>query len=241
MAAGRRLFVFDFDHTLIDDNTDTWIMEVRPELRLREGLRALRRQFPCWTDLMDDVFSKIHRAGCGKEEILEHVGRLRFYEQSTKAVKAVADSANAHSIIISDSNSVFINQILSREGLQAHCSHIFTNPARFDDSGRLHVNRFHSHSCQRCARSPNMCKGAILAEFVRNSEEYSRIVYVGDGRGDYCPCVGLRETDVVVCREGYGLAEQLVGPSGREVRATVQVINFKKSLGDCIAQLCKET
>lgn len=51
-------------------------------------------------DLMDGVFSKIHKAGYSKEEILEHVGRLRFYEQSTKAVKAVVDSANAHSIII---------------------------------------------------------------------------------------------------------------------------------------------
>ncbi len=57
--AGQCLFVFDFDHSLIDDNTDTWIMGVRPELRLRERLGALRRQFTCWTDLMDHMLTDL--------------------------------------------------------------------------------------------------------------------------------------------------------------------------------------
>ncbi len=188
---------------------------------------------------MDHAFMNIHRASCGKEEVLEFMGRLRFFEQSVRAVKAVRENKNADSIIISDSNSVFIDRILYKEGLRDHFSHVFTNPAHFGENGRLHVNRFHSHTCQCCARTPNMCKGAILSEFIRKNRGYAKVIYVGDGRGDYCPCVGLRETDVVVCREGYTLAQQLTNPLGQEeVKATVQVVNFECSLGDCITELC---
>ena len=76
----RTLFVFDFDLTLVDDNTDTWIMSICPELQIHENLRSLRRQFGCWTDLMDHVFSLIS-PHTSEEDILRHMRQLGVYGQ----------------------------------------------------------------------------------------------------------------------------------------------------------------
>lgn len=36
-----------------------------------------------------------------------------------------------------------------------------------------------------------------------------QIMYVGDGGGDFCPCMRLRECDVVCCRKGWALHKKL--------------------------------
>lgn len=232
------LFVFDFDNTLVDDNTDTWVMKLWPDLGLQEKLRGLRRQFSCWTDLMDHVFSELHRAGCGREEVLEHMGRLAVYDQALLALRAVGECVWADAIIVSDSNSVFIDHILQQCGLESIPKEILTNPAYFDSTGRLHVQWFHRHCCPTCSTSPNMCKGTILTDFLsRQHEPYGCVVYVGDGRGDYCPCLKMTERDAVLCRKGYSLA-RMIANSPSAVTASVHTVDFPQSLGNFLVSHC---
>ena len=222
------LYVFDFDHTLVDDNTDTWVQGVRPEL---QGVR--RGQGECWTDYMDRIFQHTHKAGCGHEELLAWMCRLQLYPQALRAVQAVAECESAHAIIISDSNSVFIDCILRQSGVSEAFTEVLTNPAHFDSQGQLCVQRCHSHSCQLCAASPNMCKGTLLRSYLERSSGYQQVVYVGDGRGDHCPCLQLKEEDAVVCRKDYSLAKRLAKEPAA-VKATVHVLNFTEELGDFI-------
>ena len=120
-ASGRKLFAFDFDYTLVDDNTDTWIMSICPELQLRENLRHNRQHFDCWTDLMDHTFSVINEVGQKTEnEILTHIGQLKLHDQALKAVQHIHEQDNTDSIILSDSNTVFISHILKECGYQSH-------------------------------------------------------------------------------------------------------------------------
>lgn len=233
----KRLFVFDFDYTLINNNTDTWVMGLRPELCLRERLSELRRRFPCWTDLMDHVFAELHQAGCWRREMLEHMGRLEVYNQALKALKAVSECEWADAIIVSDSNSVFIEHILKQCSVGSVVTEVFTNPAYFDESGRLHVQRFHSHNCPTCVDSPNMCKGIILRRFL-NRQQYGSVVYVGDGKGDYCPSVSsMKEKDIIICRQGYSLEKKLANVQ-TDVTASVYHVNFEESLGDFLISHC---
>ena len=232
----KRLFAFDFDHTLINNNTDTWVMGLRPELFLRERLVEMRRRLPCWTDLMDSVFAELHRAGCGRREMLEHMGKLEVYNQALKALKAVSECQWADAIIISDSNSVFIEHILKQCDVGSVVTEVFTNPAYFDDSGRLRVHRFHSHTCPTCVNSPNMCKGTILRGFL-DRKQYGCVVYVGDGSGDYCPSVKMTERDIVICRKGYSLEKKL-GNAKTAIMASVYHVNFEQSLGDFLSSHC---
>lgn len=220
------LVVFDFDHSFIEDNTDTWIMKVRPQLILKQ-----RGPSECWTDYMGYVFDQIHRAGCTKEELLEFVSRLEPFPGLNDALEAIKMSGSK-AIIVSDSNSVFIEAILQTQGLRHYFSDVITNPAHFDEAGRLRIQRCHAHSCPRCSRSPNMCKGTLLAEYLSANGPYSHVVYVGDGQGDVCPSLALQSKDVVLARRDYTLAQAL--GTSTKLKATLQVIDFESELAACL-------
>ena len=237
MTTGRgtmkTLFVFDFDHTLIDDNSDTWIMTLCPELEFLRNLTTLRASFQCWTHLMDHVLSLIHRQGRSKDEVLQHMRGVLLYEQALRAVCAVQNCKNSDYVIVSDANTIFIDTILEASGVEKPYGTIITNPAWFDESGRLNVKEYHSHDCSACTSTPNLCKGRALSEYRRQHQCYERVVYVGDGRNDLCPCLQLSEGDVVICREGYPLA-RLLRESPTSCAAQVHTLNFTSSLGDFI-------
>ena len=231
--AGKTLFVFDFDHTLIDDNSDTWIMTLCPELNLRSRLKTMRTEFPGWTKLMDHIFSLIHAQGCTKVEIIQHMKKVKLFEQAVKAVSAVHENKGANCIIVSDSNMLFIDMIIEECGVKDKISSVISNPAHFDENERLHVEHYHSHECGNCKRTPNMCKGTAVKEYLREHSGYERVVYVGDGRNDLCPCLKLTGKDVVICREGYALATELEKETSL-CHAKVHTLDFVSVLGDFI-------
>ena len=111
-------------------------------------------------------------------------------------------------IIISDSNSVFINHILDANNLSNVMASIFTNPAKFNNCGCLTLEGYHSQNW--CSLSTfNMCKGHILKSFIDNKyksgTEYKAVLYVGDGYNDLCPSLTLRSQDFVFPRVGFRL------------------------------------
>ena len=152
--------------------------------------------------------------------------------------------------VISDCNSVFIGHILAGARAAEHIAEIITNPAAFELvsaaeashtsaalggargsspgpvrpggalGGHRLVIRPHtaSHSCPLCPS--NLCKGALVRS-MRRAGTYRSIVFAGDGYNDVCAALALGPGDVVLAREGHGLADFLAKPSGRRVRATV--------------------
>lgn len=119
------------------------------------------------------------------------------------------------SIIISDANEHYIDHILRHHRLHDRFSAIYTNKSALGEDGVLSIAPFHTgdpHACPHCP--PNLCKGAQRAQCaahtrsrapscplpltgkvmddVLRGREIDRIVYVGDGAGDYCPATRLR-------------------------------------------------
>ena len=229
----KTLFVFDFDWTLLDDNTDTFIMSLCPQLELKRNLATLRKQHDGWTKLMDHVFSLLHREGCSRDDIERHIRKLTLHDEAMKSVRFVHDSAIADSIIISDSNTVFIQLILEECNIAHMFQAVFTNPAHFEADGKLTVSGLVAHDCSVCKGNPNICKSKVLKEYTASHGGYDRIVYVGDGRGDFCPASNLSKDDVVICREGYPLAGLL---SSDPCQASVYVTDFAKSMSEIVAQ-----
>ena len=230
----RTLFVFDFDHTLVDDNSDTWIFSLCPKLNLHEKMSSKRREFDSWTKFMDHVFSLLHQQGCTEDEITQHMKKLRLHEQGLKTLHAVHKSATADAIIISDANTFFIDTILKECGVRHMVDLIISNPARFNEKGRLHVEEYHNHHCKNCKRTPNLCKGQALTMYLESHGGYKMTVYVGDGKNDFCPTQSMNPEDVVICREGYGLASLLKQASCGT--GNVYFLDFITSLGDFISE-----
>jgi pyridoxal phosphate phosphatase PHOSPHO2 len=83
---------------------------------------------------------------------------------------------------------------------------VICNESRIQDE-RLHIAPFHSladapHTCKWCP--PNLCKGSVLDALLNkngtDTSTFSRVLYAGDGAGDFCPALSLRETDVLLMR-----------------------------------------
>lgn len=118
-------------------------------------------------------------------------------------------------IIISDSNSIFIETWLEKMKLTDSIQQVFTNQAHFDSSGLLNISMYHSQNwCERCPE--NLCKGSVLDEHLKTRHEegvtFSSVAYVGDGKNDYCPSTKLSQIDHVFPRKGFSLEKLLTNP-----------------------------
>jgi pyridoxal phosphate phosphatase PHOSPHO2 len=51
--------VWDFDHTMVDDNSDTWVFDVLAPAIKKEVMPKLRTPQACWTDIMDECLSRL--------------------------------------------------------------------------------------------------------------------------------------------------------------------------------------
>lgn len=205
------LLVFDFDNTIIDDNSDTWIVQCAPEKKLPVELKeSYKKGF--WTEFMGRVFKYLGDKGVREDEMKRAVTSMPFTSGMVELLNFIRKNKDKFDcIIISDSNSVFIDWVLEATNFHDVFDKVFTNPAAFDGSGHLTVENYHAHSCYRCPK--NLCKNVVLVEFVdkqlQQGVTYTRIVYIGDGGNDLCPVTFLKKNDVAMPRKGYTLQKTL--------------------------------
>ncbi|XP_016057246.1 PREDICTED: pyridoxal phosphate phosphatase PHOSPHO2 [Miniopterus natalensis] len=205
------LLVFDFDNTIIDDNSDTWIVQCAPEKKLPIELQdSYKKGF--WTEFMGRVFKYLGDEGVREDEMKRTVTSMPFTPGMVELLNFIRKNKDKFDcIIISDSNSVFIDWVLEATSFHDVFDKVFTNPAAFDGSGHLTVENYHAHSCNRCPR--NLCKNVVLVEFIdkqlQQGVNYTQIVYIGDGGNDLCPITFLKKNDVAMPRKGYTLQKTL--------------------------------
>uniref|UniRef100_A0AAY4E3C1 Phosphatase n=1 Tax=Denticeps clupeoides TaxID=299321 RepID=A0AAY4E3C1_9TELE len=207
----KTLVVFDFDHTLVDDNSDTWVVRSTPDKRLPDWLTSSYENGR-WTEYMGRVLAYIGDQAIGPDSLREVMETIPFTDGMVELLTFIAEhKRDLDCIIISDSNSMFIEWILGAAGVQAAVDEVFTNPASIDGRGYMVVRCCHSHDCSRCP--VNLCKKKALQDFTDSQGErgvrYQRRCYVGDGRNDLCPVECLSEDDVAMPRKGYALERLL--------------------------------
>jgi len=186
------LVVFDYDWSLINENSDTFIFKVLyPELL--DEIKTRRATQPSWTQLMDDLLQQLatDKPHVTEEMIRQAVANVPVLSKMLDAMKLAGSQPNAVVAIVSDANTVYIESMLDHHGLATIVSEVITNPAAFETQGRrqsLRVRPYHDpqtpHGCALCPS--NMCKGLIL-DRLRRETACTRVVYVGDGSGDFCP------------------------------------------------------
>jgi len=247
----KQLIVFDFDWSLADQDTDRWIFEVlapdlRREMKDENGAIKKNKEVQDWTSLVIKYLGKLQTrlqqtlpAGQTPSDSIKDALRVMpFHPAMVRGVKYLkkAESPKTTFFCLSNSNQVFIDTILEKQGLSDLFDEIVTNKASVTNEGLIHLRpRIDSetggvpHSCQ-VGCNPNMCKGDELKEFLRKREErgdtFDRVIYVGDGSNDYCPVLRLRTQDLVLCRRFRGLEGRLenegrVGQPGSIVKCGV--------------------
>ncbi|KAF3615216.1 putative inorganic pyrophosphatase 1-like [Capsicum annuum] len=92
-------------------------------------------------------------------------------------------------------------------GIKDWFSEINTNLSYVDDEGKLRIRPYHNfdHKCDNPC-PPNMCKGLVIE---RMQESFAlvgnkkRMIYLGDGAGDFFPSLMLKEQDFVMPRKDF--------------------------------------
>lgn len=262
----KTLLVWDFDHSLVNANVDTLILDgvppvdseepslldqqaelwrrTRPDGSLEEddaaaGGTADTVPMRDWVDVMNEMLRRLAaRVGSAEEKALKkHIraqldAQLAKEDDSGSLLHSKVKECNVEAFvrgwdqaIISQANSELIRYVLKKGGLGPMMEgRVFTFPSKFSDDGNeLVVQRYHgeggvrpAHSCAnklstgKPTCSAMMCKGAILRDDLKAFQsDYEHIVYVGDGLGDVCPCLGLRDSDAVMARSGFALSLEL--------------------------------
>ncbi|GMI92701.1 PHOSPHOETHANOLAMINE/PHOSPHOCHOLINE PHOSPHATASE3 [Hibiscus trionum] len=202
--------VFDFDRTLIDGDSDRWVVT---EMGLSDLFHQLRSTLP-WNSLMDRMMKELHSRGKTAEDIAECLKKTPLNPRTAAAIKS-AYALGCNLMILSDANQFFIEKILEHHGLSGCFSKIYTNPTFVDEEGRLRIFPYHDstlspHGCSRCPT--NLCKGLVLDQIRAPVPERGRqsFIYLGDGSGDYCPTLKLRDSDYVMPRKNYPLWNRIL-------------------------------
>ncbi|XWS69991.1 hypothetical protein CRYUN_Cryun03dG0010900 [Craigia yunnanensis] len=203
--------VFDFDRTLIDGDSDRWVVT---QMGLSDLFHQLRSTLP-WNSLMDRMMKELHSQGKTAEDIAECLKRTPLHPRIAAAIKS-AYTLGCDLRILSDANQFFIEKILEHHGLLGCFSKIYTNPSFVDDEGRLGIFPYHDstlspHGCSLCPS--NLCKGLVLDDIYASAAEGERqhFIYLGDGRGDYCPTLKLQDGDYVMPKKNYPLWDRIFG------------------------------
>lgn len=203
------LGAFDFDYTIIEDNSDFVVRDLLPPEIVKERLENFKHS-EGWTTYMQETFNLLYEEGITEDKIKEAITSIRAVPDFISLFK-ILQRKNCEIIIISDSNTYFIEEWLKKNGIREAVHTIYSNPGYFSE-GKLYIEKFHEQDwCNLSTR--NLCKGYILESHIRKRTEegihFKRIFYVGDGHNDLCPSMKLSLNDVVFPRIGFPLVERL--------------------------------
>ena len=160
---------------------------------------------------MGEIFRYLHENNTTPEQMLELMTQIEFSPGMLQFLTSL-DREKTETIIISDSNSVFINHILFHHNIHPHINRVFTNPARFNPKGQLEIEMYHvQDSCD--LSTVNLCKGHVLESYIEErasqNVNFTHVAYIGDGQNDFCPSLRLKDSDFVFPREGYSLVKYM--------------------------------
>ena len=111
------LVVFDFDQTLLEHNTDVAIQSLGPDGKVPEEGHAVARSIG-WTAFVNECLAYFHKNGIQKNDILKFIREMPYVEGAINMIKRLKNDLNADIIIISDANSIYINESLENAGLR---------------------------------------------------------------------------------------------------------------------------
>lgn len=206
------MVAFDFDHTVVNDNTDIVVRDLLDKKHLTPALQQLHKDGK-WTAYMQQIFNILHTNGFTKAQIKSTIEDMDEVHGLKQLIRELYATNTVDVIIVSDSNSTFIRYWCDFNNITECIKAIFTNPAEFDSQGALQIQPFqHQEHCP--LSSENICKGDAIEQFVKEQADkrnviYEKIFYIGDGSNDYCPILRLGPMDYGLAREGFALQKKL--------------------------------
>eukprot|EP00904_Undaria_pinnatifida_P013007 jgi/Undpi1/8837/HiC_scaffold_25.g11299.m1 len=136
-TCGSVLVVWDFDWSLVNENSDTWVVKQLGD-ELMPKFRSLRKEEQLgWTQIMNRQMRSLWEKGVTESEIKWSMSRLPVFQRMLDAA-CMAAAAGAEQAVVSDANTVFIEEFLNHHGILSLFGRgITTNGGVFKEDGRL--------------------------------------------------------------------------------------------------------
>lgn len=218
MCSERTVIALDFDHTVVHDNTDIVVRNLLKPEQIPEIVRKLYKGSD-WIAYMQEIFNLLHANGFTQDDIQNAIRGIPETPGFCDLIRRMGSRPEVDVIIISDSNTVFINTWLEKHQLTKSVRHIYTNPAEFPAPGEgLKIRPYHQQiECP--LSSVNLCKGMVMCQFLEENPDIKHCIYAGDGRNDVCPSLRLSAMDLACARIGYPCAKALQGEYSSQLKA----------------------
>jgi len=189
------LIVFDFDQTIIDDDSTSMIMNLLSNKSFHENDLYKKHIDSKWVEYLQALFLRLKQQDIEVNKIKSIIENLAFTKNFKKVFDFIDENGKDYDcIIISGSNNLFVNWFVKKHKLPV--KDIFANSAVIDEEMCIKIWNPHINNCRRCT---DLCKKPILEDYIRINN-YKRIFYVGDGENDYCPSLLLRKNDCLFPR-----------------------------------------
>lgn len=235
----RKLVAFDFDHTVVDANTDIVVRDL-VKSKIPDEITKLYKQSG-WIPYMQEIFYLLHADGFTKAKIQNAIEGIPEVSGMKALFKQLSDSGTIDTIVISDSNSEFLKFWCDYNDISQYIKQIHTNQAHFTSDDILMIQPYH-HQLECQLSSVNLCKGSVLENYVQkqlneNRIVYDRIFFVGDGHNDICPVLRLSACDFGFAREGYRMQKELENQQDNaDLSATVKIWKDGHDLSELLFQ-----
>lgn len=208
-----KLALFDFDNTIIDCNSDTYIDKLIGYTfnKYPQEINSIKH----WTQRMNHVFDYMSsKYNIKIEDIIECLKEIKIDSHMIDLILKLKDNSY-ELIIVSDANTLFIKTILQANNIYDKFDHIYTNYVDSSMTNCLKLIPFNEifnenkqpFSCKTKLCTENMCKGDIFIKHIekKGPSESSHIIYVGDGPNDYCAGSKLTTNDHFFVRNDHRL------------------------------------
>ncbi|XP_061444260.1 phosphoethanolamine/phosphocholine phosphatase isoform X2 [Rhineura floridana] len=210
--AQKYLLIFDFDETIVNENSDDSVIQTAPGKQLPEFIRQTFRE-GFYNEYMQRVLQYLGDQGVKMANFKAVYEKIPLSPGMGDLFQFLSKQQDHFEIIlISDANMFGIECALRAAGAYSLFRKIFSNPSSFDKRGYFTLGPYHSHSCPRCPA--NMCKHKILTEYLaeraQEGARFERVFYVGDGANDFCPSTAMKSSDVAFPRKGYPMHQLIL-------------------------------
>lgn len=180
----------DFDHTITTEDVTDTLLEKFALPQWRE-IEALWESGAIGSRACMEQQVALLRAS---KEAVDTAADAIHIDPHFKAFASLCEKKNVPMMIVSDGLDYVIRHILAKNGIH----HISVIAGHLEYSGGNRWQFTSPFAKADCSSQASTCKCA-LAEQVRNIAHAENILYIGDGRSDFC--VSLEEADMILAKD----------------------------------------
>ena len=200
--------IFDVDQTLLDKDSDVKQFHLLPE---NEYKKFINEEYYSWEEHVNKFYRLMKKYGKTKEDVKNKIFEMCLSPKMEKFLNYLHNNKNKYELfILSAANSFIINCVLECHKLKDYFTFILCNNLNINSNNDLTFTEIGiTKNCKLCYLRG--CKSKIFKSYFTDEKlnKYSKIIFICDGKNDFCLACSLKINSYIFVRKNYRLDEML--------------------------------